>query len=59
MNNKFEKEENMKCSKIYEDKMKKFEHTQLVHKEKAKKALRDGITWQIREKESNSFRSNY
>ena len=55
-NSKIQKEEDVRASFNYERMMRKFEKAQCINREKVKKALRDDITWQIKEKLSRSAR---
>lgn len=48
--NRIEKAEDIRVRKTYENKMNSFEKTQLLNREKIKKALRDDLNWQIKEK---------
>lgn len=47
---RIQKAEDVNESKNYERVMTNFEQTQLLNREKIKKALRDDINWQIKEK---------
>lgn len=52
---KINRDEDVKTSRLYDQKMKIVEHLQQINRDKIKKALRDDINWQIRQKMNRSY----
>lgn len=54
-NSRIIRDEDIRSSKLYEQKMRIVEHLQQVKQEKVRKSLRDDIHWQMKQKASRSF----